>query len=238
MNRKILTSVVLFMLGFAQTTRAGLFSFSGGDVGEGLDLDGTFIYAVRIADTDGSAPLLIRSATFTDDSATPGVTVTNFPAFLNQWSTPNYGASANDDNLESVMDSIRHANALPGTGNVDLAVIVGSTYKLQMMWHETTSNRGFDIFVEGVNEQDNFDTGPVNALPASGQGFVHQFVAGDTNLDIDLVGVSGEFDDTNPTIFAFTLELVPEPSTSALAGLAIAALAVVRRRHKSRDDRR
>lgn len=216
----------------AQTASATVSTFTGGDIGEGLDLDGTFLYAV--AKNDFGPVVAIRDATFTADNATPGVTISNWLSELNGWSSPGYGATTNDNNLESVMNSIRHAGALPGTGRLDMTVIPGVQYKLQMLWQESlNTNRGFDIFIEGVNVQDNFQPAPVaTPFPTFGTVFTHEFTAGDVNLDIDLVGVTGEFTDTNPTFFAATLEVVPEPSSSALVCLTAAATSAIGRRRR------
>jgi hypothetical protein len=215
----------------AQTSYAAVTTYTGADVGEGLDFDGTFAYAVLIADSD---PLVtIRDAGFTQDTGTIGLTMSNWPSFLSQWASPNYGASADDDKLETVVDSIRHSGALPGTGNIDLVVTPGTAYKLQMMWTESSNfalPRGFDIYVEGAVAEAAFTTGPQNHFPTSGKVFTHEFVAGDANLDIDLVGVASAFPDTNPTVFAFTLEVIPEPSTYALGALGLVAMMAIRRR--------
>ena len=216
----------------ATSAGAAVGTYTGGDVGEGLDLDGTFAYAVKVQENAEDAPVTIRDAVFTPDSTTPGVTLTGWASHIANWVGPNYGASANDQALATVVDTIRHVGTLPGTGSIDLAVTQGVTYKLQMMYQEGCCNRGFDIFVEGANAQDNFSTGPINGAPTSGTVFTHTFTAGDAIADIDLVGVAGEFPDTNPTLFAFTLEVVPEPTALGLLGAgALGALA--RRRSRA-----
>jgi hypothetical protein len=78
-------------------------AFTGGDIGEGLDLDGNFVYAVNVG---GPAAGPISDANFTTETA-PGVTV-DAQVTVPDWAVPNYGATTNDDNLETVMESMRH----------------------------------------------------------------------------------------------------------------------------------
>src|SRR6185436_6825461 len=49
------------------------YAFIGGDMGEGLDFQGDFVYAVNVG--DNGAPGLIGNANFTADSV-PGVSLT------------------------------------------------------------------------------------------------------------------------------------------------------------------
>src|ERR1041385_8588220 len=82
---------------------ATISTFTGGDPGEGLDLQGNFIYAVRIG-TDQD-PGKAGDANFTMDNA-PGVTVVAQNQIVN-WLQADYGDTPADDVLEIVMHSIR-----------------------------------------------------------------------------------------------------------------------------------
>lgn len=228
--KKIL-AIAFAMMFSAQTSFAAVGTFTGGDIGEGLDLDGVFAYAFYKA--DGGMPVTIRDAAFTPDNATPGLTLTGWPSFIDFWVFPNYGATPADGALATIMNSVRHSGAVPGTGNIDLVVVPGTSYKLQMMWQEGSTfplPRGFDIVVEGAIAADNFTTGSLNQFPNNGRVFTYEFVAGDTNLDIDLVGEALAFPDTNPTFLAMTLEVIPEPSTYALGALGLVGMLAMRRR--------
>jgi hypothetical protein len=231
MISKKLLAIAFAMMLCAQNSFAAVGTFTGGDAGEGLDLDGVFAYAISKA--DANLPVTIRDAAFTPDNATPGVTLSGWPSFIDGWTNPNYGGTSNDVKLATVMNSIRHSGAVPGTGSLDLTVVPGTPYKLQMMWHEASPfalPRGFDIVVEGSIIEDNFSTGAPNTVPTSGLVFDYEFVAGDASLDIDLVGEAFAFPDTNPTFFALTLEVIPEPSTYALGAFGLVAMMAIRRR--------
>lgn len=67
---------------------------TGGDPGEGLDLQGTFFHAVNIG--GNGAPGLIGDANFTSDTS-PNVSVTAPGGTVNtvdNWAAPNFGATA------------------------------------------------------------------------------------------------------------------------------------------------
>ncbi len=204
----VLLVIMVAPLAHAQT-RVGV--FTGGDAGEGLDLDGTFLYAVNMR---GPAAGAIRDATFTDDSA-PGVTWSAPNEILN-WTNPNYGATANDDHLEVVMQSIRWAN-YPNTVNVNLANLVpGARYRLQLLFGEQCCNRGFDISVEGTRIAANFapfavQGGTSTSAQNNGAVVTHDFIAGDSTLNIVVGGTDSIYPDDNPILQAVTLEAVQPP---------------------------
>ena len=200
--------VVAAPLTLAQTT---IGVFTGGDLGEGLDLDGDFVYAVNAR---GPAAGLVRDANFTDDLAA-GVTLTAVNQILN-WTAPDFGATANDDNLEVVMQSIRWSN-FPNTVSVDLANLQpGARYRLQLLFGEQCCARGFDVFVEGAQIVDDFapfvTQGGMNTTAQNNGAVVtHSFYAGDDTLNIVLGGTDTAFGDDNPILQGFTLELLPVP---------------------------
>ena len=210
------------------TTRIG--TFTGGDAGDGLDLDGKFVYAVNVF---GPAAGQVRDANFTDESV-PGVSLTATSTILN-WINPNYGSTANDDNLELVMQSIRHGGPQPAEITMG-GLEPGAIYQLQLLFAEGCCNRGFDVFLEGNLVADDFSPlaiqgGAAGDSATTGVVLSHQFVAWDGTLHIVFDGAGTQFPDKNPIIQGFTLELVPEPTTLALLGLG--ALALVRRRRRA-----
>lgn len=207
-------------------------TFTGGDLGEGLDLDGVFPYAVNIL---GPATGPVRDVTFTTDTV-PGVTVTAQNAFPG-WANPQYGITSNDNNLETVMQTMRWS-AAPNSVIVDLAnLIPGQQYKLQLLFSEKYGQRGFDIFVDGVMAADDFCPYDLQGGPGNdsslGVVFTYRFWASADTVRIELNGVNTPFGDKNPTLSAFTLEAIPEPSTLALSLIAaIAATVVLVRRRR------
>ena len=212
--------------------------FTGGDKGEGLDLDGTFLYAINVG--TNAAPGQARDANFTDD-ATAGVTVTAVNE-IGSWNIPSYGDTANDDVVEQVIQSIRWT-AAPGSVDATLTgLTVNRPYKLQLLFGEQCCDRGFDIMVNGAQVWDDFSPrtfqGGINN-PARGAVLVHEFIATSTDLSIVLIG-TGVTDPTltdhNPTLSGITLETLHrspmpmpmdcptrgKPSTSATSRLKMA----------------
>ncbi len=179
-------------------------AFTGGDIGEGLDLDGTFLYAVNIG--TNAAPGQIRDADFTSDSA-PGVTYSAANQ-INDWGSPSYGDTSNDDRLESMMKSIRWNT---GSMSVDLAnVIPGKQYKLQLLFHELGTARGFNVIVEGTTIVPNFIPGAIQGNDASRGALVsYEFTATDNTVNIVLDGTGSTATDKNPILGGLTLEVIP-----------------------------
>lgn len=122
-------------------------SFSGGDPGEGLDLQGNFTYAVNVGPTAPGGP--VGDAVFTADNA-PGVTVIAENSIAaGGWGTADFGETEGDRNLSFVMNSIRWAPA-PSVVTVRLAVETGADYKLQLLFREDCcAGRGFNVVLGG-----------------------------------------------------------------------------------------
>jgi hypothetical protein len=118
--------------------------FTGGDPGEGLDLQGNFVYAVNISSAGAAGKA--GDADFTADTA-PGVTVVA-PSNIPSWSNPQYGDSPADNVIEKVTQSIRYGPSM----RVELANLVpGSTYKLQLLFYEQCcAGRGFNVYADGL----------------------------------------------------------------------------------------
>jgi len=192
-------------------------SFTGGDPGEGLDLSGTFLYAVNVG-TNGAPAGPVGDATFTDDLQ-PGILVTAVNEAA-AWNAAQYGDTANDDNLEHVITSMRWTPA-PQTVNVDLeGLTVGRAYKLQILFAEgCCANRAFDIEVEGVLRADEFNPsipqgGPT--ITTRGSVVTVGFIAADDTLNFVLNGngvTTPAFGDHNPILNGFTLESLTLPDT-------------------------
>lgn len=182
--------------------------FTGGDLGEGLDLDGDFLYAINMR---GPGDLQVRDALFTDDSV-EGFTFDQPNEILN-WHAPDYGGTTNDDNLEVVMQSIRWNG---GPVAMSLAGLTpGETYKLQLLFAEQCCNRGWDISVEGEIILDDFNVQLLQAgagNTARGAAVVYEFTATDDTLEIDFINDAPVFPDNNPILNGLTLEVNSEPT--------------------------
>lgn len=231
----LLQGITVEDLGIVGRTTVG--TFSGGDSGEGLDLEGKFLYAVNVGGPGGFS---IGNAIFTADTATPGLTLRAENHIPNWGAAPNFGATANDNNLETVMHSIRWvATTLGGQGDLlslDLEGLVpGLPHRLQLLFDERGSARGFDVTINGILVADDFNPGLLAGLndPTLGAVLTYDFIADADTLSILLDGYSSPFGDHNPILQGFTLEVIPEPTTLALLGLGALALARRRRRRAS-----
>ncbi len=210
-------------------------TFTGGDPGEGLDLTGTFAYAINVGGPGGG---VAGTATFTDGSnegGTPDASINPLPSNqIATWHAPEYGDSANDQSIEQVMQSIRW-NTPPGL-TVDLDVIAGQPYKLQLLFAENCCDRGFDISVDGELVVDNFNIQVAQggiANTAAGVVYSLSVTPEDGVLSIALGGSNPLAPDNNPILNGLTLEVVPEPSSVTLAVLSLVGLIGFGRRRNS-----
>ncbi|HUF62330.1 MAG TPA: LamG-like jellyroll fold domain-containing protein [Verrucomicrobiales bacterium] len=180
---------------------AGTSRFTGGDAGEGLDLDGEFVYAVNLL---GPAVGFVRDADFTDDSVAGFVH--NFANQIADWHAPGYGDTPNDNALETVMQSIRWSE---GPARVTLnGLTPGLTYQLQLLFAESCCNRGWNVSVENQPALDAFNVqqvqGGINNTSA-GARLLYLFEAIDSDLQIDFTQ-GAPFPDNNPILNGLTLE--------------------------------
>jgi hypothetical protein len=196
----------------APTDVVWLGSFGGGDVGEGLDLEGHFLYALDIG-TAGAAGQA-GDAHFTPDTV-PGVTI-NAGAEIAEWYAAEYGDSPSDAVLEFVMRSIRHTPSLTVTLE---RLSPGTPYKLQLLFAESCCHRGFDVWVDGRLIADDFAPyvvqGGINNT-AQGAVIAHSFLASKPTLEIRLGGTpvaTPEYTDHNPILNGLTLEALPAAAT-------------------------
>jgi hypothetical protein len=185
-------------------------TFSGpGD----LDLTGTFAYAVNLA----GPSYTVGGLTFTTD----GVAGVNVSAdnSASPWSSrPQYGSTPDHDALENLMHSIRWSYA-PNPVKVDLDVIPGARYKVQVLfnenyWSDPTRSRLFDIAIEGTLAVDELDvrevTGQWTQPQVKGIVYARNLIAQDAQMTVSIpAGSTGH--DQNPILNALTLERLPEP---------------------------
>ena len=202
-------------------------TFTGGDAGEGFDLSGTYVYTVNLGGSVAS--LDIQGYTFVN-AATAGISLS--ANHLANWATsPDYGTTTDDNALESMM--FNTALDWDGTPFINIAapVTIGQQYALQLLMSEnstTEANRRQDIIVEGLTILDDFQITQglgVSNPQTYGTLVYYTFTATDDTLNLELARGAGGTD-PNPVAQAFTLQVVPEPSTLGLAviGLGLAAL--------------
>jgi len=195
-----------------------------------LDMAGTFPYAVTMGGAGGQ---VVGSAAFTSEFVA-GVQVGAENSIANWVGGANFGGSSDDVNLSSAMASIRwnETNGIQDGLSLDLDVVTGDMYKLQLLFMEGCCDRGFDVAFEGVRTVDNFNPNAMGASIGNSRGAVitHEFTAGDPLFSIMIDGFATGFGDKNPALNAFTLErLIPEPGT---AGLTLFAGALLLRRRR------
>ena len=219
------------------TTTLG--TFTGGDLGEGLDLEvepgGEFVYAVNV----GGPVATVRGVEFAANDVVPpppgvGIGAVNH---LNPWYVFEYGTSADDNALETIMAPIRWS-PIPELLAVTLDdLTVGEPYKLQLLFDEqeaATLLRGWDVIINGVLAADDMtSTLGGTATPGVGVVLTHEFVAEDTSLTIILDGADTDaaYADKNPILQGVTLEHVPVPEPTTL-GLLLAGLGLLLARRR------
>ncbi len=189
---------------------------TGGDPGEGLDLQGTFQYAVNVS---GPGGLSAGDASFTDDDVA-GVTITAENIISPLWLDPtDLGDSPADNGIEGVLNSIRwsaaNGNAID-TVKIELdGIIPGADYKLQLLFAERCCDRGFDINIDGETAVRRFHAPSIVGTPEEpdfndlneGAVFTHEFQGEGETLEIELDGRQAFFPDGNALIQGFTLEV-------------------------------
>ncbi len=177
-------------------------TFRGGDAGEGLDLQGDFAYAVNFG-TNG-APGLIGGATFTTD-AVAGVTLSAGTTTSDSWANPFYGTTASDTGLAQAMSSARLAPG--GRMTITLGGLqAGLEHKLQLLFITTSSDRGFDVRVNGQTVFDEFRPRDFGGT-GSPLRITHQFTPAGTTATIELDGTTATAGAVHePAISALTLE--------------------------------
>ncbi len=212
----------------AAVTLEELSQFTGGDAGEGLDLDGEFVYAVNL----GGPEQTVQGVTFAAglvESLPAGITTTGDPA--NYDYNPNnsggnqaadYGGTANDTALEDIVTHVLY----DPNWTLDLATESGTQYKLQLIFQEAWygnqggSDRNFDVSVETASPSvvsvvlDDLilgqeTDGGATAQPSADYGLVysHVFTAADSSFRVQLDDVAGG--DANCILSAMTLEEIP-----------------------------
>lgn len=190
-----------------------------------LDLVGQMVYAINFSANDPVRT--VAGVQFLPDTqAIPGATLYG-PNNVTPWQNrPEFGASADANELEEILHDIRWATN-PDKLSARLAVTAGEEYKLQVLFSGNTfEDRKWDIRVNGQNAVDE-----VTSLGASpGQSYssaratlyTYQFTAPTSTVVVEMGSFFGnnEGGDRNPIWQALTLERIfipPTPDDVALA---------------------
>jgi uncharacterized membrane protein len=190
-------------------TKTEIGTFTGGDVGEGLDLDGNFLYAVNFG--AGGTAAQVRDAHFTPQNAA-GVSVTTSSG---SWTfAVNFGDSQADNELEKVMSTFLYSGVTTPLGVSLAGLQAGQYYKLQLLFCEDHYvNRPFDVVVNGRVVTNDFSPGTVvgGVLNNRGAVITHVFRATQTNLDLTLNPTPASGSPRQSTLYGLTLKAVPAP---------------------------
>lgn len=200
--------------------------FTGPDPGQGLDLTGTFKYAINAANEEEIGQ--IRDAYFTADSV-EGVSLVAGNAAMNWNPNVNLGDSAEALLLSTLMSSIRWSDVATATPAVTLTfsgLEIGATYKLQLLFGEYQWSRGFYILVNGRTVAREFAPfqwqGGLPTPRTNGVVVSHTFVAPQTAATVVLDGrliTDPRITDHNAIIEGATLETVAPKSDTDNDGL-------------------
>ena len=189
------------------TTTASYTPFTGPEPGQGLDLAGNFVDAI---DVDGPAET-IGDATFVPLSSQTGVAITTPTNNIPNWQVPNFGPTADDTALSSVMSSIHYNRDVTVALN---GLTADTTYKLQLLFYDAGSispNRHFDVYVDGTLLAHDLATGTATNV---GEVFTYSFTTTDSQTSASVL-LSGDSatpgGDPTPVLDALTLEQLSAP---------------------------
>jgi hypothetical protein len=198
--------------------------FTGGDAGEGLDLSGNVVYAFNL----GGPNQTVQGVEFTAASvfAPPAGITTPAETLEFDYATANpggangadYGDSADDDSLETIVNSVWYNS----NWTFDLEVVPGRDYQLQLIFQESffpfqgLPGRNFDVSVGTAAEPltlalDDFaqgleTNGANQAEEDFGVIYTHTFTAADSSFRVALDDNPLEIGDGNAVLAAVVLQ--------------------------------
>ncbi|CAM3662573.1 PEP-CTERM sorting domain-containing protein [Rheinheimera salexigens] len=200
-----------------------------------LDFYGNFDYALNF---NGSGTQQVGDALFTNvaangSGAPAGVSITGFNRNTTWAGGSALGTGSDNDALEQILRSLTWSAGI-ATGALDLDIIIGNNYRLQLLFSEgCCNNRHYAVAAEGLLNEvvkgTALDSSSVWKNSASqGYAMTLDFLANDSMLNIDFSRLTGG--DTNYHISGLTLERVPEPGVLFIFGFGLAILGFVNRK--------
>ena len=206
---------------YALSNTATVTTLTGGDSGEGGDFSGTFTHAANFGGsgtTVGDVTFQThRAATYGNGVEGNGITIYSVNEIeSSSWGGASYGDSTNDNNLESMMNSIRWTSAA-NTNAVDsdydgivgvklTGLNSGYVYKLQLLVREACcADRGYDVIFKNASDNeitinDDFSTSGNSLNTDVSQVITYSFEASGSSAIIKLDGSSTSFTDKNPIL--------------------------------------
>jgi hypothetical protein len=181
---------------------------TGGDDGEGLDMCGTFTYAVCIG-LGVCGGQTVRDASFTNDDSTDGFAIVATYLLTTWGAASTFGDTDDDAALIELHAGIRWSGK-GETFTVDMDVVPDTPYRLQMLFQEKCCQRGWDVEVEGILIAENIS--PVDIVGSQDMSAAAQltldYVSTDDKLSVVFGGVSEAHGDSesvfDPEICSFT----------------------------------
>ena len=181
--------LIALMLGVGTPAIAqNVSTFTGGDEGEGLDVTGSFLHAVNILGPDAGP---VGDAVFLSETNATDVTITA-TRIVTTWANPEYGGSANDNALETVMRSIRWSAVSDSPRTVTITaggLVPGEFYQLQLLFTESCCDRAFAIAVEDSTILEDFSINAIMGIdgaPSLGVVVTNIFQAKDKTMNVVL----------------------------------------------------
>jgi hypothetical protein len=202
---------------------------------------GTRVAAYNLSDSAELQPALVNGVQFDpfgipSNANTKTATVGNFvltesPGFLEGASI--FGSSlhpyvALSSNYQVILESAAYANDLTTLTLTMNALSIGQQYQFEWWINDSSDDPNYTTAATAVNSVSLSDN-PSNAQGGTGQFAIGTFTATATTHTIAFSGTLDE-----PTINAFELRAVPEPSTFVLGVAGMAGLGLVTRRKRLR----
>ncbi len=185
-----------------------------------LDLEGDILYAINFSANDPVRT--VRGVAFQPDRLPiPGATLVG-PQQVTPWETkPEFGSSADANQLEEIMADIRWAdNGANQRLRATLNVTAGLEYKLQILISgNRVEDRRWDIRVNGINAVDEITSLGTSPGQSYSQRratlYTYQFVCQSSTVVVEMGNLFGANDggDRNPIWQALTLERIFIPPT-------------------------